>query len=73
MVHGWCPFKIVSDLPIGHLKWQPLLKIEVVSCCFFISQNDFCPLMKFQQMAVMAAILDQNMHNRLKSVERKIS
>jgi hypothetical protein len=31
---GWVPFKIASDSPALHLRWQPLLKIEI---SFFFS------------------------------------
>ena len=37
MILGWSPFNIVSDCPVPHSRWQPLLKIEMylwVYCCF---------------------------------------
>ena len=42
MVPGWVPFKIVSDSPALHSRWQPLLKIDISSNgqnCFILSQN----------------------------------
>jgi hypothetical protein len=43
MVLGWALFKIVSDSPALHSRWQLLLKIEmssIVHCCFSIIQNE---------------------------------
>ena len=42
MVHGWVPFKIVSDSPALHSRWPLLLNIEISSNgqnCSILSQN----------------------------------
>ena len=42
MVPGWVPFKIVSDSPALHSRWQLLLKLEISSNgqnCSILSQN----------------------------------
>ena len=42
MVPGWVPFKIVSDSPALHSRWQLLLRIEISSNgqnCSILSQN----------------------------------
>jgi hypothetical protein len=81
MFLGWVPFTFMSDSSALHSRWMLLLKIEIssiVHCCFIMNIPARFGLIwvsgfRRKDLNVIFYKNMPNLHNRYKSVERKIS